>query len=405
MKYDFAVIGANGMQGRIVSRDLLESGYSVLLCANDDFGLDELLEHKKSDFALINLKEMDRVCRVLKKSGARVVVNCALDDFNLAVTKACLNLEINYVDLGSWESMTYSQLALNDKFREKNLTAIIGSGSTPGITNVMLRHVKPKFDTIHTVRVGFAWKSNMPRFVPPFSIDAIAYEFTTKAKIFENGKYVERWPHECPFEYEYKGIGKQTTWYTDHMEHFTFYEFLKDMGIKNIAVCSSFPDHSRETILKFIELGFVKYNQPDKVHSIDMKGVSIEPIDFTEAVLRRLPIPKGYEEKENLWRKAWGAKNGKEKFVEMDALAGTLPGWEEHTCNVDTGMPASIMAQMILNGTITETGVLSPEFVVPPELFFAELAKRQIWIYENGRKINSVAILNISQKELAVKAA
>lgn len=402
MKYDFVVVGANGMQGKIVSRDLLESGYSVLLCANDDFGLDSILEHKKSDFALIDLREMDKVRRVLKKSGAKVVVNCALDDFNLIVTEACLDLGINYVDLGSWESTTYDQLALSNKFKEKDITAIIGSGSTPGITNVMLRHARPKFDTIHTVHVGFAWKSNMPYFVPPFSIDAIAWEFSEKAKIFENGKYVERYPNECPFQYDYKGIGKQTTWYTDHMEHFTFQEYLKDMGIKNVIVCSSFPDHARETILKLIELGFTKYNWDGKVSEIPIKGVGIEPIDFTEAVLRRIPVPKNYEEKENLWLKVWGTKNGKDKLIEMDALAGTLPGWEEHTCNVDTGMPASIMAQMIFNNTITERGVLSPEFVVPPEPFFSELAKRQIWVYENGRKINGFSNFNIAEQDRAV---
>lgn len=404
MKYDFSVIGANGMQGKIVSRDLLENGYSVLLCADDDFGLDKLLEYKKSDFAFINLRELDKVQRVLKKSGARVAINCAINDFSMQTTQMCLDLGISYVDFGSSEEVTYAQLALGQKFKEKNITAIIGSGSTPGLTNVMLRYLKPKFDTIHTVHVGFAWKSNMPNFVPPFSIDVIAHEFTLKAKIFENGKYVERWPQECPFQYEYRGIGKQTTWYTDHMEHFTFYEYLKDVGIKNIVVCSSFPDHSRETILKLVELGFTKYNTPEETNAIEINGALVEPIDFTEALLKRLPVPKNYEEKETLWLKVWGKKNGKEKFSEMEALAGTLPGWEEHTCNVDTGMPASIMAQMIRNGTIKERGVFSPEFIVPPEPFFAELARRQIWVYENGRKTNSIAMLNISAKEILVNA-
>ena len=407
MKYDFAVIGANGMQGKIVSRDLLESGYSVLLCAKDDFGLDGLLEHKKSDFALTNLDEPDKTKRVLKKSGAKVIVNCAIADFNLLVTEMCLELGLNYVDLGSWESMIYSQLALNDKFKEKNITAIIGAGSTPGITNVMLRHLKPDFDFIHTVHVGFAWNSNIPEFVPPFSVDAIAYEFTTKAKVLENGKFVERNPRECPFQYEYKGVGKQTTWYTDHMEYFTFYEYLKDMGIKNIAVCSSFPDHSREVVLNLIKLGFTKYSKPGQNQKIKINGTGIDPLDFTEEMLRRIPVPEGYKEKENLWLKVWGTKNGQEKFVEMDALAETLPGWEDATCNIDTGMPVSIMAQMIFGGLITKAGIFAPEFVVPPKPFFAELAKRQIRIYKNGRKINGFAAADspASQKILAFRTA
>ncbi len=62
--------------------------------------------------------------------------------------------------------------------------------------------------------------------------------------------------------------------------------------------------------------------------------------------------------------------------------------WEDATCNVDTGMPASIMAQMVKNNTILERGVFAPEFVIPHQPFFAELAKRKIYVYENGAKIN-----------------
>ena len=90
----------------------------------------------------------------------------------------------------------------------------------------------------------------------------------------------------------------------------------------------------------------------------------------------------------NLFLKVFGTKDGKPKTVEMDSTAGTLPGWEKATCNIDTGFPAAILARMILNNEITEKGVYSPEFIVPPEPFFAELGKNKIWIYEDGKKIN-----------------
>ena len=72
----------------------------------------------------------------------------------------------------------------------------------------------------------------------------------------------------------------------------------------------------------------------------------------------------------------------------MDCVAGTLPGWEDAACNIDTGFPASILAQMIKSGKIAEKGFFSPEYVVPPEPFFEELGKRKIWIYDNGKRIN-----------------
>lgn len=395
-EFDFVVIGANGMQGKIVAKDLLASGHRVLLAGTDDYGLDSILEHKKSEFAQIDLRKMDRVKRILKKSGASVVVNCAIDDFALSVTQACLDLGISYVDLGSDEEMTYDQFNLSKAFKEKKITGITGMGSTPGINNVMLRHVKPKFDTIETVELGFAWNSNMKVFVPPFSIDCIAWEFATNAKVLENGKFVERAPEDCKLDYDYRGIGKQRTYYTPHIEPFTFYPYLKDMGVKNIAVFSSFPDHSRETILKLMELGFTKYG-PDT--RIEVEGTTMDPLDATLEILRRIPLPKGYKEKENIWLKVFGTKNGKQKLIEMDALTTTLPGWEDATCNIDTGMPVSITAQMIKDGRISEHGMFAPEFVVPTMEFFAELGKRKIWVYENGIKINSPSMIHQYQSD------
>jgi len=362
---------------------LLEDGYSVMLCANDDYKMDVLIDHPKADFSFIDLRRMDRVKRVVKKSAAKVVINCAIDDFNLKVNKMALEIGMNYLDLGAAEDhMLYEQMALDKGFKEKNITGITGMGSTPGINNIMLRYVEPRFDTIHTVHLGFAWNSNIPKFVTPFSIDAIAYEFGEPAKILENGKFVEKNPYECEENFYYRVIGKQKTQFTKHIEHHSFYEYLKNKGIKNVVVFSSFPPHSHTALTALLNLGFMSTN------AVQVDGVSVKPLDFTTEILRRIPVPEGYTEKENLWLKVYGAKDGKDYKVEMDCMAGTLPGWEEHTCNVDTGFPVAIAAEMIADGRISEKGLFSPENVVPPEEFFKELAKRKLYVYEDGKKIN-----------------
>lgn len=383
MRYDFAVVGANGIQGKIVARDLLESGYSVLLCANDDYGLEKHLEHDNAEFSLIDLRKLERVRRVLKHSGARVVVNCATDDFNLAVTKLALELGMHYLDLGSEAPMMREQFALHGVFRKAGLLAISGIGSTPGINNVMLRYVAPRFDTIDTVHLGFAWNSNMPVFVAPFSIDAIAYEFMEPATILRDGKFVEVMPdEETAINYRYKAIGRQRTCYTKHIEHHTFHEYLKDKGVRDIVVYSSFPPHSYDTLRALMELGFLS-KEP-----IEIGGVAVRPLDFTMEVVRRIAIPEGYTEQENVWLKVYGTKDGKKRIEEMDCTAETLPGWEDATCNIDTAFPASILAQMIIHDEIPDRGLFSPEFVVEPEPFFQRLGEKQIFIYDNGKLIN-----------------
>ncbi len=382
MQYDFVVIAANGIQGKIVSRALLEDGHSVLLCANDDYKMDALIDYPKADFALIDLRKMLQVKRVVKKSGANIIINCAIDDYNLIVTKMALELGAHYVDLGSEKQMLYDQMALDKDFKEKGIIGITGMGSTPGITNVMLRYIRPQFDTIHKVHVGFTWDSNMPVFVTPFSIDAISYEFSEPAEMLENGEFVHKYPDENTVNYYYKGIGKQKTRYTKHIEHHSFYEYLKDAGIKNISVFSSFPSHSYIALKALVDLGFTT-KEP-----IQLEGASIRPLDFTAEVLRRIPVPEGYTEKENLWLKVFGKKGKEEKMVEMDCNVGTQEGWEDATCNIDTAFPAVIIGEMIKNGSIAERGLFSPEFVIPPEAFFAELGKRKLWVYENGKRIN-----------------
>lgn len=385
--YDFVIIGANGIQGRIVSRDLLKSNFKVLLCDKDDYGLKDLIKYKSSDFLKIDLRNINKVEKIIKKSKTKIVINCALDDYNLIVTKLCLKLSVHYIDLGSTEEMTVKQLKLSKAFENKKLIGITGMGSTPGINNVMLRYIKPKFDTIETVHLGFAWKSNKAIFVPQFSLDSIAWEFTTKVKILEKGKFIYKKPNDCKINYLYKEIGKQKTFYTRHAEYVSFYKYLKKMGIKNLAVFSSFPEHSHKLFTSLIKLGFT-----DK-KSINIDNKEIRPIDFSIEVLKRLSVPKGYKEKENIWLKVYGIKNGKKKFIEMDAIAKTLLGWEYATSNIDTGFPVSITGRMIKDGRINKYGMYAPEFIVPPLPFFAELGKKKIWIYENGKKINTPSMI------------
>jgi len=131
-----------------------------------------------------------------------------------------------------------------------------------------------------------------------------------------------------------------------------------------------------------IELGFGSWKQ------IDFNGFKIAPMGFLTELLKNIKFPEGYKEEENLWVKIWGRKNGKPKKILMECIVPTLKGWEDAGCNIDTGMPASIMAQMIKKGMVKEKGSFAPEAIIPPEPFFKELRKRKMIVLENGKVIN-----------------
>jgi saccharopine dehydrogenase-like NADP-dependent oxidoreductase len=327
---------------------------------------------------------MKKIKRIIERSGATIVINCAEDDVNLQALKLCIEANVHSIDLGGSDiPMTKRQLKLDSVLKEKNLIHITGCGSVPGVGNVMLRHAADKLDKIDTIEVGFAWDSNIKKFVVPFSIKSITYEFTYPATILENGKFIKKSPMATIEDRDHKVIGRQKCFLAAHQEPYTFYHFFKSKGLKNVRFYAGFPDHSFETIKTVIDLGLSKYKK------IKFLKTKVTPVDFLTLVLRKLVYPLGYKEKECLWLKIYGKKDGKEKLIEMECIASTLDGWEDAGCNIDTGIPASIIAQMIKNGIIKESGSFAPEAVVPTKIFFEELAKKQMFVYENGLIINN----------------
>ena len=386
IKYDFIVLGADGIQGRIVSRDLLESGYTVFAADLYRSRLEKLLKKYKHkiEFSFVDLRDIDMTINVIEKSGAKVVVNCAEGDWDLNVYKACIETKRHCIDLGSDSKMTKKQLEMSPLFKKIKRTAITGCGSVPGIGNVMLRYSAKKFNRIDTIEAGFAWDSNIKKFVVPFSIQSILEEFTVPAPTIENRRRVTKSPLKTITQRYYRSIGYQKSFLVDHAELYTFYHYYKNKGVKNIRFYAGFPDHSARIVSTLINLGFSS-KKPTEVKGIGF----IKAYELLTQLLKRIKMPKQYREWENLWVEIKGVRNGKKKLtILMECLVPTLRGWEDAGCNIDTGMPASIIAQMIKNREIKKSGSFAPEGIVPEKLFFKRLKNKKMLVYENGKLIN-----------------
>ena len=383
MKFDFIVVGATGMQGKIVTKDLLKCGHSVLLCGRDKSRVTNFLKNKKTAFAYLDLTDVKNAERVIKDSGAKVAVNCAEGDWNFEALEMFSKAGVHSIDLGSDIPILKKQLAMNKELKEKGIIHITGCGSVPGIGNVMLRYAYDKFDTIDTVKVGFAWDSNIKKFVVPFSIQSILEEFTFNAPYLHNHKTRIVKPMDSIVRTYHKGVGREDEFNVGHHpETYTFLQYCKSKGVKNIEFHAGFPDHSMKFLEMMVDLGL------DSKVPIKFKGIEIVPGEFLTELLKRLKYPKGYTETENLWVYIKGKHKGKIKETMMECIVPPLKGWEDAGCNIDTGMPASIIAQMIFNKVITKPGSYSPEDIVPVQPFFKELRKRKMLVYENGKVIN-----------------
>lgn len=382
MKFDFVVLGATGEQGKIASKDLLNKGYKVLLCGRRSSEIKSLLRNKNAKFAYLNVRDIKNTVKLIKKSGAKIALNCVELRLNLFVMESCLKAGVHYLDLGGLQEMTIEQYKQNKAFRKKMLIALLGCGSTPGIANVMAKHAAEQMDTIEHIDLGFGWDSNIKEFVMPYSIESIIYELTTAPVVLEKGKFVKN--KTCYYEgmSRLREVGKQNVYCIVHSEVFTFYKYFKNKGVKSVHYTAGFPEHSHKVLKLLIDLGL---GSKDK---INVDGKEIKILDFTREVLKIAEHPKNYKEIENVWVKMRGAINGKEKTILMECITKTIKGFEFAGSNINTGMTISIMGQLLKRGLIKTTGVTAPEACVPCKEFFEELANRKLYIYQDGKKIN-----------------
>lgn len=369
--FDFVLIGATGEQGSIAARDLLGGKYKVLLCGRKKDKIKTLLRRKNADFAYVDLRDSQKTSEIIKKSRASIVLNCAELAWNIQAMEACLDAGVHYLDLGGLQEMTVKQFKYDRAYKQKQLLALLGCGSTPGIANVMAAYAVEQLDRVDHIDLGFAWDSNIKKFVLPYSFESMVYELTTPPVVLENGRF--KTAKACAIEgiTTFMGVGRQAIYCIVHSEVVTFYRYFKKKGLQSVHYKAGFPAHSYRVIEILMELGFA----------------SKEAIDFTSQVLSELKQPSHYKETEDLWVKVIGTQNGRPKTIEMDCLVRTSSEWRDAGSNVDTGRTIAIMAQMLLKGQIQGVGVMAPEICVPHLPFFKELEARGMKIYRNGKRV------------------
>lgn len=384
-RYDVLVFGASGIQGRIVTRDLTDSGYRVFASDKTRADIAQLRE-QFSDIAAAVLdlqRGEEAVTRLIVRVRPRVVINCAEGDWNPTVYRAALAAGTHVIDLGSDIPETREQLGMHGAFKRAELTAITGCGSTPGITNVMLAHIAEEYERMDRVQAGFVWDSNKKKFVVPFSMESILEEFTVPATALKDGHFEKTPPLETVTRRKFRGIESQRCFYARHPEVYTFHQCYRAKGLKTAEFYAGFPDHSFDYIARLAE-------GMDEHRNVPVPERGAVPLPSLTKVLEELhPFPEDYQERENLWVIVDGIAGGQERRTMMECLVPPVPGWEDAGCNIDTGFPASIVAQMVLRGEITARGSFEPGPAVPAEPFFRALEAKGMKFYRDGRQLYS----------------
>jgi len=366
------ILGGAGSMARATIKDFLEfdSGeVSELVIADINYEkvkkrADELRNEKVSP-AFCDVTDYENLVKLMK--GNDVVID-ETEMAGVPTLKAALEAGVHIIDLGGWIEGTLEQLKLDAEFKKAGLTAILGLGSSPGITNIYSRYIVDKLDTAESIHLSFAYAelTKTTLFIP---FAGAIEEFTNNVTVFQDGKHVELPPQSGEEDARFPNpIGVRRLMHVPHPEVATFPIYFKEKGIKNVSVKAGFTQEFVEKINFLIDTGLLS-RKPIKV-----KGITVAPEDVTMACISKLSQPTERIDYGCTRAVIRGEKSGEvlEYTVEMFTHPyPSLTGVQHRT-----GHSPAIGARMINRGEIKRRGVFPPEVGIDPKIFFSELARR-----------------------------
>jgi saccharopine dehydrogenase-like NADP-dependent oxidoreductase len=379
------VVGGAGLMGRIALRDLAEAPRVeevVIADLNVQQGLALVEEIGNPKLRVVSVDVTDQVALTMALRGAGACLNASVYYFNLPIMHACLAARTHYLDLGGLFHTTRKQLELDGAFQEAGITAVLGMGSAPGVTNLQARAACDRLETVEYIRIYDGIHNPHISADDPltwgYSIQTILDEVSKHPMVFRNGQWQEVAPLSEIEYYAYRQpLGYVANHHSLHSEVATLPVSFHHKGVQEVFFKINFfgyPEAMLRKIAFLCELGFAA------TEPIEMKGGHVTPRDALLAVLaQRPPVPArepaGYKD---MAVEVKGTRSGQPVVVRVDVETWAKPEWKASGGNLLTGVAPSIVAQWLADGTLDQRGVMPPEIAVPTGSFFTELARRGV---------------------------
>ena len=387
-----AILGGAGLMGQGIIRDLVSDRTiidfsAIRICdlssERMDALIDELKDPRISSFDL-DVTLPDQLAEAV--SGADLCINTVptLAGHQMTIFEAALAAKVNYMDLGGLGVFTVKQLAEHERFKEAGVTAVLGVGADPGMSNVICRAVADALDTIE--RINLYWAAELtgdesPILVPPYSVSTVLAEYAHPSTQFLGGRHVECAPMtgveiiDLPEPW-----GRCEFMYSPHSEQLTVpvSAGIKEKGIQEFTWKLHLPHREHEAWVGLVKAGFGDFDD-----TVEVNGVSVRPLDVLNKVIQRNmaryadKIPQ-QDSHEIHFAIGIGEKNGQRIKVRCDVIVRPNPMYESYV-DACTSMNASIAAQLILKND-PKPGVWAPEEYFAGSEYFPELEKRKFEI-------------------------
>lgn len=298
-----------------------------------------------------------------------LVVNLALPYQDLTIMDACLAAGVHYMDTANYEPREEAkfeykwQWAYQERFKEKGLMALLGSGFDPGVTSVFATWLKKhKLDTIRTLDIldcnggdhGQAFATN---FNPEINIR----EVTAPARHWLNGEWVETPALTIRQQFDFEAVGPKNMYLMYHEEIESLKTHLPE--IERIRFWMTFGDAYITHLTVLQNVGMTR------IDPVIYEGKEIIPLQFLKAVLPE-PASLGAttKGKTNIGDIATGTKDGVEKTFYIYNICDHEDAFAEtgnQAISYTTGVPAMIGAALMVQGLWKGEGVFNIEQLDP----------------------------------------
>lgn len=376
----FLVLGA-GKMGVVLAKDLIESDTDSRVTLVDKSS--DQLEHASTFIRSERLfpvqRDMEAEEQRKKMIEGKDVALCALlHKHSLPLLETSVRQGVHFIDLvgeGPSERLRYDEEA-----KSKGICLISGLGVSPGITNVCVGRGVHLLDETDRALIYVGGNPVHPR--PPlhyrivYAVESLLDFYERKALILKNGKTKEVEPLSGIEPISFPALfSEMECFYTDGLNsliHTMAGKVRDELAEKTIR----HRGHA-QGIVTLKECGLFS-RQP-----VQIGGQQVIPRNVLEKVLDS-EMKLGDEEDVTLLRiVVEGKRAGKPETHIFEMIDRSDPLRKYTSMAKTTSFPASIAAQMIASGRITQKGSLFPEEIFHDELykpFMDELKKRGVTV-------------------------
>ena len=315
--------------------------------------------------AELDADNVEATTRLIEKTGASLVVNLALPYQDLNIMEACLAAGADYLDTANYEPLDEAkfeyhwQWAYQERFEKAGLTALLGSGFDPGVTNVFTAYIaKHHIQNMQTLDIlDCNGGDHGQHFATNFNPEINIREVTASARHWQDGAWVETpaLSHKQSFDFPQVGNRNMYLMYHEELE----------------SLSKHFPELTRARFwMTFGDAYLTHLNVLENIgmtsiEPIIYEGQEIVPLQFLKAVL---PEPSGLGEttkgKTCIGNIISGIHEGRPKTVYLYNVCDHGACFAEvgsQAVSFTTGVPAMIGASLILDKSWRKPGVWNME--------------------------------------------